>query len=139
MIIKSRLSGYAADLAICFQTEQAREKLTQAAGVTYYLTEMRKLFVKGRVEIFLYRFTQLLAFRRQQQDLIKWIIRWNTLITWTRNAWNDSVVAPSKITRQVITDGGEGVGPTITTDEEMQHVYDARCAEAKVKHKNSFL
>ena len=73
MACKMRLTAYAADLAVMFQSPDERRNLSQADGLTYFLAKLRPHFIKGATTVFLYRYQQLMTFRRGTGDLTKWI------------------------------------------------------------------
>ena len=64
MALKKRLTGHAADLAVYFANERERAKLCQDDGVRYFLKTLRAFLIKGSLEVFLYRFIQLIQFKR---------------------------------------------------------------------------
>ena len=47
-------------------------------GVTYFKRTLRPFFVKGSVNVFLYRFQQFMNLRRGSSDLMKWMSRLQT-------------------------------------------------------------
>ena len=83
MAAKMRLTGYAADIAIVFAALDQRQALNQDDGLAYFIRTLRPKSVKGAAAVFLYRFIQLMQFRRGTGDMVKWQARLQTLLRWT--------------------------------------------------------
>ena len=134
MAAKMRLTGYANDLAICFATPQERNVLSQADGLEHFIRTMRPKFIKGAAAVFLYRFIQLMSFRRGNGgDLTKWQIRLQTLLRWTYDAWNDAFEIPARRIVRVVDQNG-----VVRDVEEDDGVYLPRVAQERIDHRNNF-
>ena len=59
-------------------------------GVKYFKNFLRSLFVKGAVNVFLYRFQQFMNLHHGSGDMLRWITRFQPSIQRIQEAWNDT-------------------------------------------------
>ena len=59
-------------------------------GVTYLKRTLQPFFVKGSVDVFLYRFQQCM--RRGSSDLMKWMSRFQIQLKRLEEAWGDILI-----------------------------------------------
>ena len=64
-------------------------------GVLYFKRTLRPFFVKGSVNVFLYRFQQFMNFRRGSSDLMKWMSRFQIQLKRLEEAWGDTLTPSS--------------------------------------------
>ena len=60
-------------------------------GVVYFKRTLRPFFVKGSVNVFLYRFQQFMNLRRGSSDLMKWMSRFQIQLKRLEEAWDDTL------------------------------------------------
>ena len=60
-------------------------------GVLYFKRTLRPFFVKGSVNVFLYRFQQFMNLRRDSSDLMKWMSRFQIQLKRLEEAWGDTL------------------------------------------------
>ena len=58
-------------------------------GVLYFKRTLRPVFVKGRANVFLYRFQQFMNLRRGSSDLMKRMSRFQFQLKRLEEAWGD--------------------------------------------------
>ena len=60
-------------------------------GVTDFKRTLRPFFVKGSVNVFLYRFQQFMNLRRGSSDLMQWMSRFQIQLKRLEEAWGDTL------------------------------------------------
>ena len=60
-------------------------------GVAYFNRTLRPLFVKGSVDVFLYRFQQFMNLRRDSSGWMKWMSRFQSQLQRLEEAWGNTL------------------------------------------------
>ena len=87
--LRNRLEGDAAVYKKLLDRDALKNK---EEGVTYF---KRPFFVKGSVNVFLYRFQQFMNLRRGSSDLMKWMSRFQIQLKRLEEAWGDTLTPMS--------------------------------------------
>ena len=86
--LRNRLEGDAAIYKKILDRDALKSK---EEGVTYFKRTLRPFFVKGSVNVFLYRFQQFMNLRRGSSDLMKWMSRFQIQLKRLEEAWGDTL------------------------------------------------
>ena len=87
--LRNRLEGEAAVYRKIFD----RDRLKQDDGVAYFKRTLRRYFIKGAQNVFLYRFIYFVRFARSGHDMLKWLTRFQIHTKRLVDAWNDLYVS----------------------------------------------
>ena len=85
---RNRLEGDAAIHKKILDRDSLKSK---EDSVTYFKRMLRTFFVKGNVNVFLYRFQQFMNLRRDLSDLQKWMSRSQIQLKLLEEAWGDTL------------------------------------------------
>ena len=83
--LKLQLYGNAAQ----YRPLLLREHLIQENGVEYFLNILRPKYLKGKENIFLWRFTNFLKMDRGSVELSTWQTRMSIALTRLKDSWSD--------------------------------------------------
>ena len=86
--LRNRLEGDAAIYKKILDRDALKNK---DEGVLYFKRTLRPFFVKGSVNVFLYRFQQFMNLRRGSFDLMKWMSRFQIQLKRLEQAWGDTL------------------------------------------------
>ena len=86
--LHNRLEGDAAIYKKILDRDALKSK---EEGVTYFKRTPRPFFVKGSVNVFLYRFQQFMNLRRGSSDLMKWMSRFQIQLKRLEEAWGETL------------------------------------------------
>ena len=73
--LKPRLDGD----ALTYRKRLIHDRLAQEDGVEYFKKTLRPFFVKGKINVFMWRFMQLIGCRRQGRDWRPWLAYMNDI------------------------------------------------------------
>ena len=86
--LRNRLEGDAAIYKKILDRDALKNK---DEGVLYFKRTLRPFFVKGSVNVFLYRFQQFMNLRHGSSDLMKWMSRFQNQLKRLEEAWGDTL------------------------------------------------
>ena len=82
--------------ALAYKPLLVRERLTRPDGVEYFLSSLRKEYVKDAPSIYFWRFLNFMKLRKGGMDLARWMPRYEICHQRLRAAWMDLVAHPDE-------------------------------------------
>ena len=108
--LRNRLEGDAAIYKKILDRDALKNK---DEGVLYFKRTLRPFFVKGSVNVFLYRFQQFMNLRRGSSDLMKWMSRFQIQLKRLEEAWGDTLTPISDPANDEVRQYTQSLSPEV--------------------------